>query len=584
METSGGSLHESGVTVAYPYPDEQTWWAAYEHDVADEYILAGRPIHPDPNATEEEKAELMSRFRWWSRPSYSIGTGMVAHEARTRHLRELEVELGLPEMPVDGGVPVTGYPDENTWWNDQTEAIVARFDAAGRPFPPGFDLDMFKWSSRPAYDIGAGLVPSAARTKHLRQLRQELGAHQSEVPVVTRLLVGPLRVQDRMFRDDLGWRRIFFCSWFPALRILRDEPDEFERQLNEIVLAGYQGVRIFLAVGGWSSFWDGREVAPVTFRKWFFDRSSGHLRPASIGGTINAWPDYDDLLRTCLRMCRERGLRLHVTCGDMQIICPDGPQELTLHQRFAQICADEGGTDVIACVDCTNEFPLNRYGSDSPASIAQMGKVLDIWRRTIPGVLTGQGAIPQNEEPESLAKASIHGEICFTHTTRDPFFMSLKRTLGLVYWEGDWRGFPKPFWQGEPAGPGEDSYQRLDDPASLVALYAMHALTGQASNRFSGAAVRSFETLESEWGFYELPQLFVDHLPEDVSTWTRETAGRGAILYWTSGKEFRTVTFKGWDSTPPRPVAEWKLLQGTGVQAGSGQPPNDTGLLVGRFQ
>jgi hypothetical protein len=116
-----------------------------------------------------------------------------------------------------------------------------------------------------------------------------------------------------------------------------------------------------------------------------------------------------------------------------------------------------------------------------------------------------------------------------------------------------------------------------------VALYAMHALTGQASNWFSGAAVRSWQPLESEWGFRELPPLFAEYLPEDVTTWDRETAGRGAILYWTRGKEFRTVAFDGWDSTPPRAVAEWKLLQGTGVQAGSGQPPNATGLLVGRF-
>jgi hypothetical protein len=559
--------------VAHPYPDEQTWWADYEHDVADTYISAGRQIHPDPDASKDDVAELMSRFRWWSRPGYSIGTGMVAHEARTRHLRELEVELGLPEMPVDGGLPVSGYPDENTWWNDQSVAIAARYAAAGRPFPNGFDFDMFKWSARPAFDIGAGLSPTTARSKHLRTLRQELSVPAPGGPVttVTRPLIGPLRVQDRMFRDDFGWRRIFFCSWFAALRILRDDPAEFERQLNEIVAAGYQGVRIFLAVGGWTSFWDGREVAPVTFRKWFFDRSSGHLRPAAVGNTVDAWPDYDDILRTCLRMCRERGLRLHVTCGDMQIICPDAHEELALHRRFAQICADEGGTNVIACAECTNEFPLNRFGSDSPQSIAQMGRVLQVWRDVIPGVLTGQGAIPQNEEPESLAKASIHGDICFTHTTRDPFFMALKRSLGLVYWEGDWRGFPRPFWQGEPAGPGPESYQRLDDPASLVALYAMHALTGQASNWFSGAAVRSWQPLESEY------------LPEDVTTWDRETAGRGAILYWTRGKEFRTVAFDGWDSTPPRAVAEWKLLQGTGVQAGSGQPPNATGLLVGRF-
>ena len=30
-----------------------------------------------------------------------------------------------------------------------------------------------------------------------------------------------------------------------------------------------------------------------------------------------------------------------------------------------------------------NEFPLNRYGSQGPASIAQMGRLIEVWRRAI---------------------------------------------------------------------------------------------------------------------------------------------------------------------------------------------------------
>lgn len=405
-----------------------------------------------------------------------------------------------------------------------------------------------------------------------------------EIPFNHRPFFGPLRVKKDMFCDDSGWRRVMFCSWFPALRILRDDPDEFYRQLDEIVLAGYQGIRIFLAVGGWSSFWDMREVAPIKFQKWFFDRSSGHLRPSKLGDVIAAWPDYDDVFRTLLRACRERGLRLHVTCGDMQIICPDPAKEIDLHDRFARIAKEEGGTDVIAVVECTNEFPLNRFGGDSTASIEQIGRVLKVWKQYIPSVLTGQGAIPQNEEPEALEKASQYGEVCFTHTTRDPFEMALKRTLGLVYWEGDYRAFGKPFWQGEPAGPGQDSYQRMDDPAELTALYAMHGLTGQASNQFASPSVRSFQRLESEWGFRELPAIFAEHLPEDVAQWNHVTAGRGAVLYWVKDREFRSVLYKNWDPTPPRPIEQWTLIAGDVVTQGSGgQPPKKTGLLVGRF-
>jgi hypothetical protein len=160
---------------------------------------------------------------------------------------------------------------------------------------------------------------------------------------------------------------------------------------------------------------------------------------------------------------------------------------------------------------------------------------------------------------------------------------ALKHTFGLVYYEGNWRGFPKAFWEGEPAGPGQDSFDRMDDPASLTALYGEMAWTGQASVRFQGAAVRSRQPLESEWGFTELPQILAN-LPEDIATWDRETAAHGAILYMTKGAQFATSIFTEWDSTPPRPIGSWTLYTGTSVITGSGNPPKATGLLIGTFR
>lgn len=440
----------------------------------------------------------------------------------------------------------------------------------------------FRWASRTAYDIAAGMTKEASLAKHLRELESELGINQPEPGQPTnRPLVGPLRVQDKMFRDDSGWRRVLFCSWFPALRILRDNPAEFERQINAIAAANYQGIRVFLAVGGWSTYWDGREVAPIRFQKANFD--GNHLRPAFNGHWIEAWPDYDELLRTLLRACRARKLRVHVTTGDMQIIDPAGSQELDLQRRFARICAEEGGSEVIALAEVTNEFPLNRYGGESPESIAQMGRVIDIWRQAIPGVLTAQGAIPQNEEVAALQKASTHGDVCVSHTTRDPFAMCLKRTFGLIYYEGQYRGFPKAFKQGEPAGPGKDSYARLDDPPSLVALYAMHALTGQDSNWFQGAAVRSHAPLESEWGFTEMPAILAQHLPEDIAQWSHGSDQHGGIEFWWRDGQFRASLMSDWNPAPPRPIASWTVYPSG--QSGAGTPPKGiTGLLVGTFQ
>lgn len=409
-------------------------------------------------------------------------------------------------------------------------------------------------------------------------------------PPLARPLVGPLRVENKLFRDDTGLRRVLFCSWFPALRILRDNPTEFYRQIDAIADAGYQGIRVFWTVGGWDDYWNQREVAPKTFVKWLWTGS--HLRTDEYSYTVDAWAEYDELLRTLLRACVERQLRLHLTTGDVQAICPDGNEEIDLHRRVARICLEEGGTDVVAVAEVTNEFPLNRYGGDSDESIAQMGRCLEVWDEAIPGVCTMMGAIPQNEEPESLARASTHGNVCAVHVTRSPEEFCLKRTLGLVYWEGDYRAFPKPFWQGEPAGPGEDSYDRQDDPAFLTALYAMHAVTGQASVWFQGAAVRSFEPLESEWGFLEMPGI-LSIIPEDIASWDHGSNGHGGIEYWWRGNDFFTVILAGWDPSPPRPIAEWTLYTGTSVHHGVGNPHQGdkhykgaakaTGLAVGKF-
>jgi len=405
---------------------------------------------------------------------------------------------------------------------------------------------------------------------------------------VSRPLVGPLRIVNKLFADDTGYRRVLFCSWFPALRILRDHPQEFERQINVITDACYQGFRTFFTVGGWSTYWDGREVAPVRFRKWHHSRETGLHRPASLGAWIDAWPDYDDLLRTLLRACKQRGLRLHQAVGDMQIIFPDraGMQaELEFTRRVARICAQEGGREVMALVGDTNEYPQNRWGSESPEAIAQMGRVLRIWEEEIPGVLTTMGACI-SEEPEQLYQSITHGQVCAVHTSRGVPF-ALKRTHALTHWEGQYRHFPKPFWQGEPMGWGQavsvDRFDRYSN-ADGVALYAMHALVGHASNYFNGPAIHSREPLESTWGFYEIPRLLAETLPEDVATWANASNGRGGIAYWFKHKRFATATHKDWDTSPPQPVADWTLYTGDAVQHGTGTPPRASGLIVGTFK
>ena len=99
------------------------------------------------------------------------------------------------------------YPDEQSWWNAYRDEVVQRYERAGRPFPPGYDFDAFKWWSRAAWDIGAGMEPDAAKRKHLRELERALGLEPESVPIDLPALFRTPRVGASVYGDfgDPGW-------------------------------------------------------------------------------------------------------------------------------------------------------------------------------------------------------------------------------------------------------------------------------------------------------------------------------------------------------------------------------------------
>jgi len=483
------------------------------------------------------------------------------------------------------------YPDEVAWWEGVFDVEAAKRYAAAVPSQPYPNPRSARWSNRTAYDIAAGLTKEQSMAKHLKELEDELSPPPQPQPgePTKRPLIGPLRIEHKLFRDDTGYRRVFFDSWFNALRVLRDDPAKFYRWLDDTVRAGYQGSRIFLSVGGWTPYWHGYGVYPLTFREWYYEGNI--MRTDHYGDVVTAWPDYETLLRTLLREYRKRLLRLHVTFGDTQIITDSDDQELALHDWLSKIIQQEGGTEVCALWETTNEIPMNRRGGLTQPSIEQMGRIIRTVQQNIPGVQCAMGA-GLSEEPDVLYASSTYGEICAEHTTRNPADLCLKHTLGLVHWEGNYRGFHVPFWQGEPKGmnvppfddgKGDDAYAASNNPGEMCALYASHALTGQASNMFDGGSVKSTsDDQESAWGYDEIPAMLEKELPEDVATWPHANNGRGGIQYWFNGDRFATVSNELWDPSPPRPIADWTLY-GDRVMTGTGTPPRFTGFLVGRF-
>ena len=72
-----------------------------------------------------------------------------------------------PPPPSAGKHP---YPDERTWWAQFEREQAALYEQAGLAQGPAH-----LWSARTAYDIGAGMEPDEAKTKHLAELRKALG-------------------------------------------------------------------------------------------------------------------------------------------------------------------------------------------------------------------------------------------------------------------------------------------------------------------------------------------------------------------------------------------------------------------------
>jgi hypothetical protein len=258
--------------------------------------------------------------------------------------------------------------------------------------------------------------------------------------------------------------------------------------------------------------------------------------------------------------------------------------ELRIHDQISRVVQEEGGTQVAVMVEGCNEFPINHRGGDSPESIAQLGKCLEIWQRNVPGILAALGAIIDDDRLETSGR---FGNVNALHIDRDPVEKHLKHTFGSVYWEGDWRHLEDAVWYTEPIGPGKDSYQANADPANLVAVYMLHGLLGGGSCFFSGPSVRGTdEEPESVWGFKELPAIARELLPRDVHLWSRKTnTAQHGVMYWYKGKEFRSVVYKTWDPVPPLPVDEWFCHCGTEIKSGKGNPPPGlTGLLYGTFK
>jgi hypothetical protein len=104
-------------------------------------------------------------------PQWGVQTGAVESTGEWVDSGEAPTPPEPPSPPAPIGQP---YPDERTWWPNVFDVEVgARYARAGKLYPDG--ASAFRWASRTAYDIAAGMTKEESLAKHLKELEQELG-------------------------------------------------------------------------------------------------------------------------------------------------------------------------------------------------------------------------------------------------------------------------------------------------------------------------------------------------------------------------------------------------------------------------
>lgn len=506
------------------YPDENSWWNVFRADVVALYEEA-----PDSRSFPDDFD--FDLFKWWSRVGFSLGTGVAGTDAKTKHLRELEQALGIPEQPIDGGPAVSGYPDENSWWNDLKDAVVARYMVAGRIFPATYDFDVFKWWSRTGFTCGTGVSPESAKFRHLRELRESLGYPPPRIVNHNRF-DGDITVTGRVIRVDGQPRLPLFCHAMELFSACtHNRWDDVRSQLEEIAKY-YTGIRFCDVLGYWDknrpgtaawSAWEGKEVTPIGFRS-YGERA------------IPATPDYYGQLERFLTMCHDVGLRVMHDRGDMNAWSRDQKLEhmRNLGRLYTRVdrrvlgglwaCNEawqNGGDDITVLVDMIQAFKQGSNGwLPAVVGLSAPGGELPAWFLSN----ASQDERERNwgsELPQSfIAFGRNPATVMTCHGLRDSNNIAnmLEHYFGYGY-DPDIRKANKPLWNTEPVGGGDGvSVGQVNDVELLCGIAGIALLTGQPWTHMSGNGVFWKGRIEQHPGFYQVARL-TTWIPQDVATY-----------------------------------------------------------------
>lgn len=318
------------------------------------------------------------------------------------------------------------------------------------------------------------------------------------IPGQVKQLVGLVRAVGKSFGDDMGPRIVHGCTDFGGVVKYHEDRDAALRSLD-VTAAHQQYVRAAWRLNGWKWTTSGLTLDPIR----------------------DSW--YDDALRGYLTACNDRGLRVMLTCADMNDWTSAQADDSI--RRVAQIAASVSPT-VVWLHEWNELRSIWRPGDENDAQVEKLRAMSRIWQQHYPTSMRGLSD-PGSQDRTGMQRLSQSpANVALIHNVRWSAADALRRAFNAPY--DNYPGLP--IAEGEPTGPNGSPpdneftrhvYQPTENHDDLLAIYTMQVITGQASTYFNDPALVSRQPLDSTWGFKEIPALWrLMEIPEDIGQGT----------------------------------------------------------------
>ena len=310
-------------------------------------------------------------------------------------------------------------------------------------------------------------------------------------PGNVRKLMGPVRPLNQSFADGNGPRYIHGCTDFGGIVKHHEDRDNSLRSLD-ITASHQQFIRVAWRLNGWLWTPSGLTIDPIR----------------------DVW--WEPVVFDYLQCCRDRGLRVVLTCADMYNW--SNAQARNYMEVLAHLAQQTGSDTVIM-----HEWNEMRYTCPNGENdVNFLRELTQLWQNIYPTNLRGLSD-PGSQDQVGMEKLSQNpANMALIHNVRHTPNDAIRRAFNIHY-----DNYPgKPICEGEPTGPetpnpgglyGGHVFQPVENHDDLFAIATENILSGLIFTYFNDPALVSRMPLDSTWGFKEIPELWrrLD-IPENV--------------------------------------------------------------------